>query len=107
MEPCSTYQLKRWVEENKHLFSPPYKTNRVLVHDRDLLVMILHGPNRRLDFHVEPGDEFFYQIEGDIELHLKPTDQKRQVVRIREGDVFYAPAAWPTHRGAGRIRGGS
>lgn len=91
MEPCSTYQLKRWVEENKHLFSPPYKTNRVLVHDSDLIVMILRGPNRRLDFHVEPGDEFFYQIEGDIELHLKPTDQKRQVVRIREGDVFLCP----------------
>lgn len=53
--------------------------------------MILHGPNRRLDFHIEPGDEFFYQIQGDIELHLKPEDRRRQVIEIREGEIFLCP----------------
>ncbi|NIO11313.1 MAG: hypothetical protein GTO40_26185, partial [Deltaproteobacteria bacterium] len=67
----STYHLKRWVEENAKLFNPPFKTNRVLAHYKDFIVMILRGPNTRLDFHVEPGEEFFYQIQGDIELHLK------------------------------------
>ncbi len=91
MNPFSAYHLKRWVEENRELFNPPYKTNCLLVHDRDFMVMILRGPNTRLDFHVEPGDEFFYQIEGDIELHLKPPGERRQAVKIREGEIFLCP----------------
>ena len=46
----------------------------------EFVVMILHGPNERLDFHVEPGEEFFYQIVGDIELHLKPPGERRHMV---------------------------
>ncbi|HEX9443530.1 MAG TPA: 3-hydroxyanthranilate 3,4-dioxygenase [Candidatus Binatia bacterium] len=95
METLSTYHLKRWVEENKNLFSPPYKTNRLLVHHRDFLVMVLAGPNVRLDFHVDPGDEFFYQIQGDMELHLKPEGEKREVVTIRQGEIFLCPGGLP------------
>jgi len=95
MQPFSTFHLKRWVKENRDLFAPPHRTNRLLIHDREFLVMILRGPNARLDFHVEPGDEFFYQIEGDIELHIKPPDEGRQVVKIREGEIFLCPGGLP------------
>src|SRR5499433_1363345 len=95
MNILSTFHLKRWVEENRHLFSPPAKTNRVLVHHNEFIVMVLRGPNSRLDFHVEPGEEFFYQIEGDIELHLKPGDERRQIVKIREGEIFVCPGNVP------------
>jgi hypothetical protein len=76
METLSTFNLKRWVDENRHLFNPPFRTNQLIVHHKDFLVMILRGPNTRLDFHIEPGDEFFYQIEGDMELHLKPPRER-------------------------------
>ena len=95
MDFLSTFHLRRWVEENKNLFSPPFKTNRLLVHHRDFLVMVLAGPNVRLDFHVDPGDEFFYQIEGDMELHLKPEGEKREVVAIRQGEIFLCPGGLP------------
>jgi 3-hydroxyanthranilate 3,4-dioxygenase len=45
----------------------------------------------RFDFHREPGEEFFYQIQGSIELHLKPDNERRQVVTIREGEIFLCP----------------
>jgi 3-hydroxyanthranilate 3,4-dioxygenase len=91
MDLLSTYHLKRWVDENQSLFNPPFRTNQLLVHHKDFLVMILRGPNTRLDFHIEPGDEFFYQIEGEMELVLKPDGERRQVVRIKEGEIFVAP----------------
>ena len=91
MEHFSTYHLKHWVEANKELFNPPFKTNRVLLHNKDFIIMILRGPNLRLDFHVDPGDEFFYQIEGDMELQIKPLQQPRQEIRIREGEIFLCP----------------
>lgn len=91
MDVLSTYHLKRWVEENKDYFKPPFRTNRLIVSHKDFLVMVLRGPNTRLDFHIEPGDEFFYQVEGDMELHLKPEGERRQVVRIKEGEIFVCP----------------
>lgn len=72
MDLLSTYHLKRWIEENQSYFQPPFRTNRLLMNQKDFLVMILRGPNTRLDFHIDPGDEFFYQIQGDMELHVKP-----------------------------------
>jgi 3-hydroxyanthranilate 3,4-dioxygenase len=95
MEHLSTYHLRRWVEENKELFNPPFKTNRVITHYKEFIVMILRGPNTRLDFHVEPGEEFFYQIQGDIELHLKSPDSRREIVKIREGEIFVCPGDLP------------
>jgi 3-hydroxyanthranilate 3,4-dioxygenase len=91
MTPFSATDLKRWVEENRHLYQPPYKTNHVLAHYKEFFVLVLNGPNARLDFHREPGEEFFFQIQGNIELHLKPEGAPRQVVRIREGEMFLCP----------------
>ena len=95
MEMLSTFHLKQWVQDNQSLFNPPFKTNQLIVHQKDFLVMILRGPNTRLDFHIEPGDEFFYQIEGDMELHLKPPGEPRQVVTIKQGEIFVCPGDLP------------
>ena len=64
---------------------------------------MLNGPNARLDFHCEPGEEFFFQIHGDIELHVKPEGERRQVVKIREGEMFLCPGglAHSPRRGEG------
>ena len=103
MNPFSATDLKRWVEENRHLYQPPYKTNRILAHYSEFFVLVLNGPNSRLDFHREPGEEFFFQIHGDIGLHVKPEGERRQVVRIREGEMFLCPGgvAHSPRRGEG------
>jgi 3-hydroxyanthranilate 3,4-dioxygenase len=95
MDFLSTYNLKRWVAENADYFNPPFRTNKLLIHHKDFLVMVLRGPNPRLDFHIEPGDEFFYQVEGAMELHLKPPGERRQIVTIREGEIFVCPGGIP------------
>jgi 3-hydroxyanthranilate 3,4-dioxygenase len=102
MDLPSAFDLQRWVDEHQHLFSPPRKTNHVIAAHADLVVMILHGPNVRLDFHIDPGDEFFYQIRGAIELHVKAAGERRRVVRIGEGEMFVCPAglAHSPRRGA-------
>lgn len=99
----SSTDLKRWIVDNRHLFQAPLKTNRVLAHYQDFIVMVLAGPNMRLDFHIEPGEELFYQVHGDIEVHLKPENEHRQIVMIREGEMFLCPGgvAHSPRRGAG------
>ena len=63
--------------------------------DSQFVVMIIGGPNARRDFHIGPGDEFFYQLEGDMVLEYIDGAGKRQRETIREGDVLLLPARTP------------
>ena len=85
--------LARWVEEHRELLKPPVG-NKMVWEDQDFLVMVVGGPNRRSDYHVEEGPEFFYQIEGDITVRLMDKDGPRDVV-IREGEIFLLPPRVP------------
>ena len=89
----SPYNLKAWVEENRHLLKPPVG-NKMVWKDAEFLVMVVGGPNRRKDYHVEEGEEFFYQIEGDITLRIME-DGKSRDIEIKEGDIFLLPARIP------------
>jgi 3-hydroxyanthranilate 3,4-dioxygenase len=42
-------------------------------------------------FHDDPGDEFFYQLRGDMVLKVMEDGVVRDIL-IREGDVFLLPA---------------
>jgi 3-hydroxyanthranilate 3,4-dioxygenase len=56
--------------------------------------MAIGGPNSRKDFHHDPGEEFFLQIEGDIVLKTVQ-DGHHVDIPIREGEVFLLPAEMP------------
>ena len=85
--------LKSWVDEHRDLLKPPVG-NKMVWQDRDFLVMVVGGPNRRKDFHVEDGEEFFYQIEGDITVRIIEGGEPRDI-EIREGEMFLLPAGIP------------
>jgi 3-hydroxyanthranilate 3,4-dioxygenase len=85
--------LRRWVEENRHLFKPPVG-NKYLYSGKDFFVMMIVGPNARNDFHQTDSEEFFFQLKGDVSVKLI---QGGRVVEypIREGDVFFIPPGVP------------
>jgi 3-hydroxyanthranilate 3,4-dioxygenase len=86
--------LARWIEEHRDLLKPPVG-NRMVWQDREFLVMVVGGPNRRKDFHVEDGEELFFQVEGDITVRIREEDGKVRDVPIREGELFLLPARIP------------
>jgi 3-hydroxyanthranilate 3,4-dioxygenase len=85
------FNLKKWIDENRHLLKPPVGNQQVYKGNDDFIIMVVGGPNTRKDFHFNQGEEFFYQVEGDIVLKIvedgKPVD-----VPIREGEIFLLPA---------------
>ncbi len=56
--------------------------------------MAVGGPNKRKDYHINEGVEFFYQIEGDmIPRVMKKTGPLD--LSIKEGDIFLLPPLVP------------
>lgn len=90
----NAFNLLSWIEDNKDQLKPPVN-NKVLWEDSEFICMILGGPNKRRDFHVDPSDEFFYQIKGDCFVEVINEDGKREVVTVKEGEVFMLPAMVP------------
>jgi 3-hydroxyanthranilate 3,4-dioxygenase len=91
--PISALNLKGWIDANRHLLRPPVG-NKVIYTDHEFIVMVVGGPNARKDFHVDPAEEFFQQIEGDMVLRV--VEGERIVdVPIRAGEVLLLPACVP------------
>lgn len=87
------FNFKQWIAENRHLLKPPV-SNKLIWEDSDFMIFIVAGPNGRTDFHVNGGEEFFYQLEGDIFLRIRENDSFRNLT-IKEGDIFLLPASVP------------
>ena len=93
MPSLQALNFKKWIDEHRHLLKPPVGNQQIWA-DREFMVTVVGGPNARRDFHVNQGEEFFYQLEGDIQLHVL-VDGKREVVPIREGEIFLLPPNVP------------
>ncbi len=85
----SAFNLPAWIDEHRHLLKPPV-ANRLLHDDTGMIVMIVGGPNTRMDFHDYPVEEWFHQIEGDMLLKIAD-DGEIYDVPVREGEVFLLP----------------
>jgi 3-hydroxyanthranilate 3,4-dioxygenase len=84
------FNFRKWIDENRALLKPPVG-NKLLFEKSGLIAMVVGGPNQRVDFHDDPADEFFYQLQGDMILKIADRG-KIHDLRIREGDVFMLPA---------------
>lgn len=82
--------FKAWVADNAHLLKPPVGNKEMFAEADDFIVMVVGGPNRRLDYHDDPREEFFYQVKGDMFLELMLPDGPAQQW-IREGEMFMLP----------------
>ena len=93
MAKLAAFNLKTWIDEHRQLLKPPVG-NALIWKDTEFQVMVIGGPNRRTDYHIDPSEELFYQIEGDIVLRVIE-DGKPRDIPIREGDIFLLPPLVP------------
>jgi len=104
MPIAAPFNLKKWINDNRHLLKPPVGNQQVYKLNEDFIVMIVGGPNARKDYHFNEGEELFYQLEGDIKLKII-VDGINQDILINEGDMFLLPPRIPhlPQRGANTI----
>jgi 3-hydroxyanthranilate 3,4-dioxygenase len=64
--------------------------NKEVFRGSDFIYQIIKGPNARNDFHLDPFDEIFYQIQGDIFVHVIEGGREKRIA-VKEGEVFLLP----------------
>ncbi|XP_026801411.3 3-hydroxyanthranilate 3,4-dioxygenase [Pangasianodon hypophthalmus] len=84
--------IDKWIKENEASFLPPVCNKLMFFYQ--LNIMYVGGPNIRKDYHIEEGEELFYQIRGDMVLKVIENG-KHKDVHIREGEMFLLPARIP------------
>ena len=90
MSELGAFNLMAWINDNRDMLEPPVGATRLLPQG-DFLVMAIGGPNERTDFHDNPSDEIFYQVEGDVTLRVIEDGDQRDIP-IKEGEMFFLPS---------------
>jgi 3-hydroxyanthranilate 3,4-dioxygenase len=93
MRPLKPINFKHWIDANRHLLRPPIG-NKVIYTDSEFIIMVVGGPNCRKDFHVDPAEEFFHQLEGQMVLRV--VENGRIVdTPIQAGEIMLLPPQTP------------
>jgi 3-hydroxyanthranilate 3,4-dioxygenase len=93
MQSLQAFNFQQWIDAHRAQLQPPVGNKRVF-RDGDFIIMVVGGPNARKDYHVDPGQEFFYQLEGDMVLKTMQ-DGRALDVPIRAGEVLLIPPHMP------------
>lgn len=93
MATLQPLNLRRWIDEHRSLLKPPVG-NKLIFRDSEFIVMAVGGPNARRDFHVDPAEEFFHQIEGEMVLRVAEGGGIRELP-IRAGEILLLPPRVP------------
>ncbi|RME15906.1 MAG: 3-hydroxyanthranilate 3,4-dioxygenase [Bdellovibrio sp.] len=94
MDLYTPIHFKKWIEENQDCFKPPVG-NKVVWKNREFIIMVVGGPNSRTDYHVNEGEEFFYQLKGDINLKVVDKEGNFRDIPIKEGEIYLLPPLTP------------
>lgn len=90
------YNFWQWIADHKKEMAPPVSNGLMFGNNSEMKVMILAGPNKRSDFHIESHDEFFYQLKGDINVRIRDEKENKFVdIPIKEGEMYVIPARVP------------
>lgn len=93
MATLKPINLQAWINEHRHLLEPPV-CNKLVFEDTEFIIMVVGGPNTRKDYHYDEGEEFFYQIEGNMVLKIMEDSQPRDIL-IEQGGIFLLPPRVP------------
>src|SRR5262245_59324701 len=85
------FHLQQWIDANREPFWP----RKTIWEDSDFWVFVSRGPNDRKEFHINPFDEIFYQLEGELHLHLMQAEGQQSVAVLQPGEMFLLPAGVP------------
>ena len=93
MPSLAAINIQAWIADNEEFLKPPVGGKPVYREAEDFVVVMLGG-NERTDWHVNPTEELFFQIEGEITLKVRENGVSRDV-SIGPGEMLLLPPDIP------------
>jgi len=88
------FHLAEWIAQSMSSDMGSVGNKEVFRHS-DFIFMIVKGPNRRNDYHIDPYDEIFYQLKGTIYVKYRDETEQEQIATVNEGEVMIINAFTP------------
>ncbi len=88
------FNLNKWIEQNRDILKPPVGNKNLYKESGDYIVMVVGGPNARKDYHYNETEELFYQLEGNIQVHVQENGKKK-TMELGPGDMYLHPGKTP------------
>ena len=88
------FNLTKWIEQNKDSLKPPVANKNLYKNAEDYIVMVVGGPNARKDYHYNETEELFFQLEGNIKVHIQ-VDGDKKTFELGPGDMYLNPPKVP------------
>eukprot|EP00158_Paraphelidium_tribonemae_P000039 Partr_v1_DN12014_c0_g1_i1_m13143 putative Catalyzes the oxidative ring opening of 3- hydroxyanthranilate to 2-amino-3-carboxymuconate semialdehyde, which spontaneously cyclizes to quinolinate (By similarity) len=82
----------KWIEDIRPQLQPP--VGNKLMFGGQQKIMVVGGPNSREDYHIEEGEEIFFQLTGAMTVEAMERGA-RKPVPIPEGHIFCLPGRIP------------
>ena len=65
------FNLQEWIRKNQKHLKPPVSNKQFFAESDDVIIFVSGGPNARNAFHVNPTEELFYQLKGDVAVRVR------------------------------------
>ena len=92
-QPLTNFNLREWMNSNNGDWGP-HKVRRIW-DDSEFITIVSRGPWNRTEFHINPGDEIFHQLDGELHFHYISPEGTRKVMKVQAGEMFLLPAGVP------------
>ncbi|MFB3061231.1 MAG: hypothetical protein ACE10C_07665 [Candidatus Binatia bacterium] len=89
------FNLQEWIDANKDDWAKRKLVRRLLWENSDYLVFVTSGDTIGELFHINPGDEIFHQLHGELHFYYITPDGDRKLMVVRPGEMFLLPANVP------------
>ena len=83
------FNLQKFVDEHRSEWDDNKTLRKLVWEDSDYIVMLQHGPTSDQQFHVNQGDEIFYQVEGELNFHYFTPEGQRELMVVGPGEMFH------------------
>ena len=93
--PLTNFNLEEYRQAHRAEWDSAQVVRKVVWEDSEFITFLNRGPQPDPQYHINPGDEIFYQLEGTLDFHYMTPEGEHRVLVARPGEFFLLPARVP------------
>jgi 3-hydroxyanthranilate 3,4-dioxygenase len=93
--PLTNFNLGEYLAAHRADWEASDVVRKLIWEDSEYIAFLNRGPQPEPQYHINPGDEIFYQLEGELDFHYISAEGEHRLLVTRPGEFFLLPARVP------------